>query len=911
VNGLKPLDRTPPRHAAGWYQVELRAASADAAQWHLRVEHDDGSVSIPLPRRVSGILRIPVFISRAFASIQPEHAHAGFTGDIELFRLEPLNGARAVMAILCCLRKESGRADILRLASYLAQATIAVIWGGPAKAAKGITSRFLHESQFRDPTCPVRIRGRWWQLRGEFRPDHQLGAIVESGNFTWQALGEDPRFVVWRHGQPVGFKAGWYRFSIKMLPGYSALVAPALYPDYGAGYSHEEMIALPDPFPGNTIDALVLFKWDVHALRFDPSIRRARFGIADCCIARLGRAGALLRMLVAEGRRPGIASCLEITRAAIAFIRKTAKIGMSDATADLFARQQLRAGHTSGYADWVRRYDMIDKTELTVLRERASRITDGPLISILLPVYNTPERWLRRCIDSVLHQAYPHWELCIADDASPQPHVVRVLQEYAARDRRIRLCLRDHNGHIAEASNSALALATGSYVGLLDHDDELRPHALLEMAEAIVADPQAALLYSDEDKLDADGRRCEPNFKPDWNYELLLSQNYMCHFTVARADLVRAVGGFRRGFEGSQDHDLVLRCVERLEPTQIVHIPRVLYHWRAVEGSTALRRDAKDYAADAGLRAVAEHLQRTGARASARALPHGHYRITWALPEPPPRISIVIPTRDRAGLLRACVQSILARSDYDAYEIVVIDNQSRDPEALDYLNSLREQQKVRVLEYLAPFNYSAINNWAVAQCNSELVCLLNNDIEVITPGWLAEMAGHAMRPEVGAVGAMLYYPDRSIQHAGVVLGVGGIANHAFQHAPAGSPGFCARALVAQSLSAVTGACLMVRRATYLEVGGLDERLAVAFNDVDLCLRLREAGYRNIWTPFAELYHHESASRGHDDTPEKRARFVAEVEAMHARWGELLQRDPAYNPNLSLEDECYALAFPPR
>ena len=314
---------------------------------------------------------------------------------------------------------------------------------------------------------------------------------------------------------------------------------------------------------------------------------------------------------------------------------------------------------------------------------------------------------------------------------------------------------------------------------------------------------------------------------------------------------------------------------------------------------------------EAGLRAVAEHLQRTGAQATAEPLPHGHYRVRWRLPEPAPRVSIIVPTRDRAALLQACVESVLGLTDYPDFELLVVDNQSEEPEALAYLAELERRSRVRVLRYAQPFNYSAINNWAATQATGSVLCLLNNDIEVIAPDWLREMAGQASRADIGAVGAMLYYPDRTIQHAGVILGIGGIANHAFQHLPAGSPGYCARALVAQNLSAVTGACLVVRRAVFEQVGGLDEQLAVAFNDIDLCLRVRAAGYRNLWTPFAELVHHESVSRGADDTPDKRARFVGEVALMQARWGDLLREDPAYNPNLTLEATDFGFAFPPR
>jgi GT2 family glycosyltransferase len=374
---------------------------------------------------------------------------------------------------------------------------------------------------------------------------------------------------------------------------------------------------------------------------------------------------------------------------------------------------------------------------------------------------------------------------------------------------------------------------------------------------------------------------------------------------------VKASGGFRKGMEGSQDHDLVLRCSEVLTPNEIGHVPKVLYHWRAIRGSTALERDSKDYAAAAGLRAVTEHLERRGVQGVAEPLAHGHYRVRWPLPEPPPHVSVIIPTRDRVELLRTCVESVLARTRYSSFEVVVVDNRSSDAAALAYLDELRQRDRVVVVAYDAPFNYSAINNFAASISRGELLCLLNNDIEVISEDWLSEMAAQASRADVGAVGAMLYYPNDTIQHAGVILGVGGIANHAYAGQRRGHAGHGARALVAQNLSAVTAACLVVRRSLYERMGGLDEEFKVAFNDIDFCLRLREAGYRNVWTPFAELYHHESASRGSDADPENAERFLGEIRRMRQRWGTSLQWDPAYNPNLSLDDLNFGLAFPPR
>ena len=757
-----------------------------------------------------------------------------------------------------------------------------------------------------DAGFTLSIRSRPWPFPARpvsMRPAGDV-ARVPGGDEVWEALDNDPKFVASRDGLGHGLPAGWYRFRACLKTVEGQLEGPCLYPDYGDGESEGAVVPLGDPDPCGRIDLLVVLRQPARALRFDPTVRASRFRISHASLHRVSKPATLVMML---SRLRG-----ERREALVELLRLLATRGPGAAVAELVRRYRGRNvdGRTS-YSQWVKRFDTPTALDLERLRSRAERLAGGPRISLVVPVYQTPERWLRKCLDSVLAQVYPEWELCIADDASPSPHIRRVLAEYAARDPRIKVVHRERNGHISAASNSALALATGQYVGLLDHDDELRPHALLEVAETLERHPGLKVIYSDEDKIDEKGRRFDPYFKPDWNPDLLRSQNYLCHFSVLETALVREVGGFRLGYEGSQDHDLLLRCTERAGPDGVHHIPRVLYHWRAIAGSTALVRDAKDYAADAGARAVADHLVRIGADARVEQLPHGHYRVHWGLGHKPPKVSLVIPTRDRVDLLRTCVESLLAKTDYPDFEIVVVDNQSRDPETFAYFAELERDARTRVLRYDAPFNYSAINNWAVAQCDGALVGLLNNDIEAIGPGWLREMAGHALRPEIGAVGAMLYYPNDTIQHAGVVLGVGGVANHAYLGQPRGYPGHGGRAKVAQGLSAVTAACLLVRREAYERVGGLDETLEVAFNDVDFCLRLRAAGLQNLWTPFAEFYHHESASRGSEDTPEKAARFRGEVERMESRWCEQLYWDPAYNPNLSLFGTDFGFAFPPR
>ncbi len=564
------------------------------------------------------------------------------------------------------------------------------------------------------------------------------------------------------------------------------------------------------------------------------------------------------------------------------------------------------------YDAWIRQHDTLSESDRVSITRQVDRLPCRPLLSVVMPVYNTPERWLRAAIESVRTQIYPEWELCIADDASTALHVRSLLEDYARRDSRIRVVFRESNGHISVASNSALALARGEFIVLLDHDDELPLHALYMVANALNENPQLDLIYSDEDKIDEYGHRYGPYFKPDWNPDLFCGQNLISHLGVYRTELVREIGGFRKGYEGSQDWDLALRVSERIPASHIHHIPHVLYHWRAIEGSAAAGDGEKPYAAEAALRLLRDHLARTGLKGEASRLACGHFRVRYALPNPAPLVSIVIPTRNDLGLLRRCIESIRAKTVYAPYELLVVDNQSDDPEALEYLRNLDSAGQARVLRYDAPFNYSAINNFAVTVARGEYLCLMNNDAEVISGGWLTEMVSQAVRPGVGAVGAMLYYPDDTIQHAGVFVGMGGVAGHLYARYPRGTHGYVSRACLVQNISAVTAACLVVKARIYRQVGGMDaENLPVAFNDVDFCLRLLEQGYRNVWTPFAELYYHESATRGYEDTPEKRQRFQGEIAYMRRRWAHVLEKDPCYNPNLSLDHAWPRPAFPPR
>ena len=574
----------------------------------------------------------------------------------------------------------------------------------------------------------------------------------------------------------------------------------------------------------------------------------------------------------------------------------------------------------NSYAAWAAAYDRLTPEIADQIRAKIAALPKKPLISVLMPTYNTPEKWLVRAIESVRRQLYENWELCIADDASKEPHVRKILEAYQKKDARIKVVLRETNGHISASSNSALALAHGEFLALLDHDDEIRPHALACVALEIAAHPDADLIYSDEDKIDENGDRYDHYFKPDWNPDLFNVQNYISHLGVYRTLLVREVGGFRVGYEGSQDWDLAMRVIERTAPERIRHIPKILYHWRSVPGSTAMVIGAKSYATGAAEKVISEHFVRTGITATISPTKGSYWRVHYPVPTPAPRVTLIIPTRNRLEFLQPCVESLLAKTTYPNFELLIVDNDSDDAATLAYLASLPGRSplagdgstSVRVLRSPGEFNFSALNNFAVEHTDAPLIGLLNNDLTVINPDWLDEMVSHALRPEIGCVGAKLYYPDDRIQHAGVILGIGGVAAHAWQTHPRGAAGQAHRNLLQQNLSAVTAACLVIRREVYLQVGGLNaDQLKVAFNDVDFCLKVRAAGFNNLWTPYAELYHHESASRGKEDTLEKRDRFRSEVEYMRATWGDLLDRDPAYNSNLTHTINDFTLALPPR
>jgi glycosyltransferase involved in cell wall biosynthesis/GT2 family glycosyltransferase len=579
---------------------------------------------------------------------------------------------------------------------------------------------------------------------------------------------------------------------------------------------------------------------------------------------------------------------------------------------DAAPRKQVRDWSiATGYRDWMGRFDTVDAF---ALQRDLRHVRRQPLISILVPVYNPDLHLLEAAIESIEGQLYKRWELCLADDASTDTNVRPFLEEKTREDLRIKLTFREKNGHISACTNSALQLATGEWCALLDQDDVVSQKALAFVALEIEQHPDAGLIYSDEDKIDASGARSTPFLKTDWNPELFLGQNYINHLGVYRTSLLREIGGFREGFEGSQDYDLALRCVERLAPAQIRHIPRILYHWRAVAGSLAAVVDAKPYAKEAARRAIGDHLRRVGISARVEPCPENveSHRVVYELADPPPLVSIIIPMRDRVEFIKRCIGSIREGTDYPSIEFVIVDNGSVERATLEFLRTIQKETGAQILRDDAPFNFSRLINRGAAAAKGEVLAFLNNDIETNERGWLREMVSHVVQAEVGAVGARLWYPDGTLQHGGVILGLGGVAGHAFPRVPHGHPGYFNRAFLQQNCSAVTGACMLVRRKVFEEAGGLDEtNLAISFNDVDFCLRLRAAGLQNVWTPYANLIHHESASRGHQATPDEQTQFVREATFMQRKWGIDLLRDPFYNPNLSLNLPGFDLAVPPR
>nr|WP_248628601.1 glycosyltransferase family 2 protein [Enterococcus cecorum] len=549
------------------------------------------------------------------------------------------------------------------------------------------------------------------------------------------------------------------------------------------------------------------------------------------------------------------------------------------------------------YQVWISKNENWD---VEAIQKEIQNFKYQPKISILMPVYNVEQNWLEKCIQSVQNQFYPNWELCMADDCSTDESVRPTLEKYAQSDERIKVVFRSENGHISRATNSALEIATGEFVALLDNDDELAPIAFYEVVKALNENPELDLIYSDEDKIDMQGNRFDPAFKPDWSPDLLLGTNYISHLGVYRRSIMNEIGGFRPGFEGSQDYDLVLRFTEKTTAQRIHHIPKVLYYWRILPTSTAADQSTKGYAFEAGLKAVQEALVRRGIKGTAHhAAGNGLYDVEYEVLSTD-LVSIIIPTRDGYDDMLRCLNSIVAKTSYPNYEIIVADNGSTDERMEKLYAKFKGQlgERFRVESIDIPFNYSRINNLAAQKAKGKYLLFLNNDTEVITPGWITKMVSFAQFERIGMVGAKLYYPNQTIQHAGVIVGLGGAAGHCHHTYPKGDFGYFGKLEINVNYLAVTAACCMIRKADFEQLGGFEEELTVAFNDVDLCLREYEAGHDNVWLHGVELYHYESQTRGYENTPEKKARFDQETKFMEDRWGKYIANDPFYSPNLS-------------
>ena len=581
--------------------------------------------------------------------------------------------------------------------------------------------------------------------------------------------------------------------------------------------------------------------------------------------------------------------------------------------AQRFSRSsQKRKRYQVDYQDLLTGWEQQRLNQKPKLLQLAKDLENGPLFSIVVPIYNPRPDLLAKMIKSIQTQSYKKWELCLADDCSTDKNVHDTLRDFAAQDTRIKLIFRAENGHISAATNSALEMATGDFIVLVDHDDVIDPDALLLVAKEIRDRPDVKIIYSDQDLISINDKRSSPFFKPDFDRLLICEHNYVSHLGVYDAQLVRKVGGCRIGLEGSQDHDMLLRCIEHITDQQIFHIPKVLYSWRTSPGSVANSSSAKPYAAIAGRQAVEEHLRRVNGVDV--EVEHGPFPLTYRPKyqvSGTPLVSIIMPTRDHLAITRTAVESVLDKTAYQNYEIIIVDNGSVEERTLNWFKHIQaDDNRVRVLRDDRPFNYSALNNNAVKYANGDYLVLLNNDIEVISRDWLSEMLALAQRDNAGCIGAKLYYPDGRIQHAGVVIGLTTVANHPYNFFAGHDYGYFSGLKFRRAYTAVTAACLLVSKEIFNKLGGLNENdLQIAYNDVDFCLKVAKAGYQNAWTPYAELTHHESISRGYEDTPEKRARFQKEAEYMIAQWKTNTFVDPAYNINLTKDRSDYSFGPP--
>ena len=582
--------------------------------------------------------------------------------------------------------------------------------------------------------------------------------------------------------------------------------------------------------------------------------------------------------------------------AARKFLKESKAQYVSTKKSLIWLKKKLTGNEYADYDTWLR-IMRVSRQEL--FEQRKTKFSYAPKFSVVVPLYHTPAKFLKDLVRSMMYQSYANWELCLVNASPEDRHLTSLLENWAMRDKRIRVIRLEKNLGIAQNTNAGIAASTGEFIAFLDHDDFLEPDALFCYVDALNKDKTIDVFYSDEDKTDEYAAHYfYPHFKSDFNIDLLHANNYMCHFLAVRKSLVDTVGGLNEKFDGAQDYDFVLRLTEHTK--KIYHCPRILYHWRCSNQSTAASQGNKMYAIHAGKAALNAHYKRLGwnARAQEGAV-DGWYQTKFTLKEEP-LVSILIPNKDHTDDLDVCLNSFFERADYQNYEFIIIENNSVLPETFAYYEKIeKEHDNVKVVYWEAGFNYSAINNFGFKFAKGDYIMLLNNDVELITPDIFQSMLGFCMRPEVGIVGAKLLYNDHTVQHAGVLVGAGGLADHVFKGIHEDDPGYMGRAISSQDVSAVTAACLLVKRSVYEEVGGLEDEFQVAFNDVDFCLKVRKAGYLIVYDADVKLFHYESRSRGMEDTTERFIRFGNEMMLLNSKWDILSTFvDPYYNPNLS-------------
>ncbi len=554
------------------------------------------------------------------------------------------------------------------------------------------------------------------------------------------------------------------------------------------------------------------------------------------------------------------------------------------------------------YEKWV---ELNEPTAEELEQQRHTKFEKKPKISIIIPMYQTPKKFFEELVDGLIAQTYSNWELCLADGSPEENGALKPIYE---KDSRIQYKFLGENKGISGNTNEALKLATGDYIALLDHDDLLPPFSLYEIVDCINQNPEVEFIYTDEDKFEKiGGKRYDPYFKSDFAPDTLRANNYICHFSIFKKELMDELGGFRSEYDGAQDYDIILRMSEKAK--NIIHIPKILYHWRVHELSTAKAGDtSKPYAYDAGLKAIQDHIERLGWKGTVE---HGNtlgtYKINYEVVGNP-KVSIIIPNKDYSETLKVCLTSIKKLTTYENYEIVIVENNSEEEKTFDYYKQIDGKDNIKVVYYPEKeFNYSKIINFGVKNATGEYIVQLNNDTELLTPNWLEEMLGFAQREDVGAVGVKLFYPDKTIQHAGIVIGIGGVAGHVFKNIPHKMHGYFSKESMVQNMSAVTAACIMTKKSMYEEVDYMDEGFKVAFNDVDFCLKIREKGKLIVYNPYVQFLHYESKSRGFEDTPEKQKRFKTEIDRFYEKWQGFLDKgDPYYNRNLRLDNDQYAI-----